>query len=110
MHERKRRMAERSDAFVALPGGIGTLEELFEVFTWAQLGIHAKPCGLLDVAGYYRPLRDLLDRLGGERFLRPLYRELLVVAETPAELLDRLASHDPPPVEKWLDRLSLDES
>jgi uncharacterized protein (TIGR00730 family) len=110
MHERKRRMAERSDAFVALPGGIGTLEELFEVFTWAQLGIHAKPCGLLDVAGYYRPLREMLDRMVGERFLRPRNRELLVVAETPAELLDRLASHHPPPVEKWLDRLSLDES
>jgi uncharacterized protein (TIGR00730 family) len=110
MHERKRRMAERSDAFVALPGGIGTLEELFEVFTWAQLGIHAKPCGLLDVAGYYRPLREMLDRMVSERFLRPQHRELLVVAETPAELLDRLASHDPPPVEKWLDRLSLDES
>jgi uncharacterized protein (TIGR00730 family) len=110
MHERKRRMAERSDAFVALPGGIGTLEELFEVFTWAQLGIHAKPCGLLDVAGYYRPLREMLDAMVSERFLRPQHRELLVVAATPAELLDRLEAHRPPPVEKWLDRLSLDES
>lgn len=103
MHERKAMMAELADAFVALPGGLGTLEELFETLTWAQLGIHRKPCGLLDAAGYYRRLVALLDHAVGEGFVRPEHRELLVVGEEPEELLDRLEGHRPPRVEKWIE-------
>lgn len=103
MHERKALMAELSDAFVALPGGLGTLEELFETLTWAQLGLHRKPCGLLDVAGYYAELVALLDHAVAEGFVRPQHRELLVVGDEPGELLDRLAGHRPPPVEKWIE-------
>jgi uncharacterized protein (TIGR00730 family) len=104
MHERKAKMADLSDAFAALPGGYGTLDELFEILTWAQLGIHAKPVGLLDVAGYFRPLLAVVDHLTAERFVRPKHRELLCVADTPEGLLDALL-HAPPPVqvEKWLD-------
>jgi uncharacterized protein (TIGR00730 family) len=104
MHERKALMAELSDAFVALPGGIGTLEELLEIVTWAQLGLHAKPCGLLDVCDYYRHLLDMLARAAAEGFLRPEHQELLVTATTPAELLDKLARHQPPQLPKWMDR------
>jgi uncharacterized protein (TIGR00730 family) len=104
MHERKALMAERSDAFVALPGGIGTLEEMLEILTWAQLGLHAKPCGLLDVGDYYRPLREMLAQAAGEGFLHPQHQQLLVTASEPAELLDRLARHQPPQLPKWLDR------
>lgn len=103
MHERKALMAELSDAFIALPGGLGTLEELFETLTWAQLGIHAKPCALLDAGGYYRPLVDLLDHSVAEGFVRPVHRALLLVGEEPGELLDRLESHRPPAVEKWIE-------
>lgn len=107
MHERKAMMAELADAFVALPGGLGTLEELFEVLTWAQLGIHGKPCGLLDSEGYYAPLVAHLDHAVAERFVRSEHRELLVVERRPEALLDRLATHRPPAVAKWLD---LDQS
>lgn len=103
MHERKALMAELSDAFVALPGGLGTLEELFETLTWAQLGLHAKPCGLLDAGGYYRPLVALLDHAVDEGFVRPEHRALLVVGDRPEELLDRLAGHRPPRIEKWIE-------
>lgn len=103
MHERKAAMAELSDAFVALPGGLGTLEELFETLTWAQLGIHAKPCALLDAGGYYRPLVDLLDHAVAEGFVRPAHRALLLVGDDAEELLDRLAGHRPPAVEKWIE-------
>lgn len=103
MHERKAMMAELSDAFVTLPGGLGTLEELFETLTWAQLGIHGKPCGLLDAGGFYRPLVAMLDRAVAEGFIRPQHRELLLVGERPVELLDRLATHRPPAVEKWIE-------
>jgi uncharacterized protein (TIGR00730 family) len=104
MHERKANMADLSDAFAALPGGYGTLDELFEILTWAQLGIHAKPVGLLDVAGYFGPLLAALDHMTTERFVRPKHRALLHVADTPERLLDVLL-HAPPaaPVEKWLD-------
>ncbi len=104
MHERKALMAELSDAFVALPGGLGTLEELLEILTWAQLGLHAKPCGLLDVCDYYRPLREMLAHAAAEGFLRPEHEQLLVTATEPAELLDRLCNHQPPVLPKWLDR------
>jgi uncharacterized protein (TIGR00730 family) len=103
MHERKALMAELSDAFIALPGGIGTLEELFEVYTWAQLGIHAKPLGLMDVAGYYRPLVAFLDHAVQERFLRPETRTLLAVRDELEDLLAALASWEPVALHKWID-------
>ena len=104
MHERKALMAELSDAFIALPGGLGTYEELFEVLTWAQLGIHHKPCGCLNVAGYFDPLGALLDHAVCEGFVRPQHRRLLVSSSDPAALLARLAEHQPPQEEKWLGR------
>jgi uncharacterized protein (TIGR00730 family) len=102
MHERKALMAELADGFVALPGGIGTLEELFEVWTWAQLGEHEKPCALLDVAGYYRPLLSFVDHQVAEGFVRPEHRRMLVVASDPVGLLDALAAYVPPAVPKWI--------
>ncbi len=102
MHERKARMSALADGFIALPGGIGTLEELFEVWTWSQLGIHPKPCGLLNVAGYYDPLLAFLDRMTGERFLSPGHRALAVVDEEIERLLDRLAAYQPPAVPRWI--------
>lgn len=104
MHERKATMAELSDAFVALPGGFGTIEELVEVLTWSQLGLHAKPCALLDVAGYYAPLVAFLDHAVTEGFLRPQHREMLVVEQDADALLDRLTAWSPPTVHKWIDR------
>jgi len=102
MHERKAQMAELSDAFVALPGGIGTLEELIEVYTWSQLGLHRKPCGVLNVLGYYDHLAAFLDRAVSAGFLRPQHRAVLSVAGDPAELLDGFAGWEPPAVKKWL--------
>jgi uncharacterized protein (TIGR00730 family) len=104
MHERKQCMADLADAFVALPGGLGTLEELFEVLTWAQLGMHAKPCGILDVAGYYGGLLAFLDRAVADRLVPAAHRAMLLVDTDPAALLDRCAGYTPPDVEKWLDR------
>jgi hypothetical protein len=92
MHERKAMMYELSDGFVALPGGLGTLEELFEITTWSQLGLHAKPTGLLDVAGFYAPLEAFLDQLVTEGFVAERHRRLLRVAADPATLLERLAA------------------
>lgn len=106
MHERKAMMSELSDAFVAMPGGLGTLEEFFEVLTWSQLGLHAKPCGILNVAHYYDPLLSFLDRAVEERFVKPQHRGIIVTGETPRELLERLASHHSVTVEKWIDRSS----
>jgi uncharacterized protein (TIGR00730 family) len=103
MHERKALMAELAGGFVAVPGGIGTLEELIEVFTWSQLGIHAKPCGVLDVAGFYSGLSGFLDHMVGERFLRPEHRATMLSASDPADLLDRLEAWEPVHVAKWLD-------
>ena len=100
MHERKALMAELADAFVAVPGGIGTLEELIEVYTWSQLGIHDKACGVLNVKGYYDHLAALLDHAVAEGFLRPQHRAVLSVASEPAELLDRLAAYEPPSVDE----------
>jgi uncharacterized protein (TIGR00730 family) len=104
MHERKALMAKMADGFVALPGGVGTLEELLEVFTWGQLGLHAKPCGLLNVAGFYGPLLEFLDRLVGERFLRREHRETLLVDDDPGRLLERMDRFVPVALPKWLDR------
>ena len=103
MHERKALMAELSDAFIALPGGIGTLEELFEVYTWAQLGIHAKPLGLLDVAGYFEPLVAFLDHAVQERFLRPEMRTMLAVSDDLDDLLAALEASEPVTLQKWID-------
>lgn len=103
MHERKTLMADLSDGFIAMPGGIGTFEEIFEIWTWAQLGIHAKPCGLLNVAGYYDALNTFLDHAAAEQFLKPPHRSLLIVEQAPQALLDRFASYQPPSVRKWLD-------
>jgi uncharacterized protein (TIGR00730 family) len=105
MHERKALMAELSDAFVALPGGIGTLEELVEVFTWSQLGLHRKPSGLLDVEGYYEELAAFLDHAVRERFLREEHRSTLIVEREPAALLERLRAYEPEAIQpKWIDR------
>ena len=90
MHERKASMAQLADAFVALPGGLGTLEELFEVWTWAQLGLHSKPCGLLNTARYYDPLIAFLDHARDEGFIRHAQREALVVDDDPNRLIDAL--------------------
>lgn len=104
MNERKTLMAELSDAFIALPGGLGTLDEMFEMLTWNQLGFHSKPCGLLDAAGYFERLMAFLDHSVAERFLTPEHRSMLIVERDPDRLLARLASEPPPTVSKWLDR------
>lgn len=104
MHERKAVMSELSDAFIAAPGGLGTLEELFEILTWAQLGLHRKPCGLLNVQGYFDPLLSFFDHSINEGFIQPEYRRLIVVADAAEPLLDLLAGQTPPRVEKWIDR------
>jgi hypothetical protein len=103
MHERKTRMAELSDGFVALPGGIGTLEELFEVWTWAQLGFHHKPCGLLNVEGYFDSLALFLDHAVDEQFVKQPHRSLLIVENDAKKLLERFRNHVPPVIGKWLD-------
>jgi uncharacterized protein (TIGR00730 family) len=104
MHERKALMADLSDAFVALPGGFGTLEEFCEVVTWTQLGLHAKPCGVLNVLGYYSPLLAMFDHAVEERFLKPENRALVIARESPADLLQALEEWSPVQVEKWLSR------
>jgi len=104
MHERKMRMAELSDGFVALPGGIGTFEEIFEIWTWAQLGFHAKPCGLLNVAGYYDGLTAFLDHAVAEQFVKPAHRDILIVEAQPDALLDRFARYQAPSAHKWVER------
>lgn len=107
MHQRKQTMAELSDAFLALPGGLGTLEETFEVLTWSQLGFHDKPCGLLNVGGYFDHLAAFLDHAVEQRFVRRLHRELVLIDDDPAALLGRFEGWMPPPVSKWIDRDSL---
>ena len=87
-----------------MPGGIGTLEEFCEILTWAQLGLHQKPCGLINVAGYFDHLMAFLDHAVSERFLRPEHRRMVLVDADPEELLDRLAAYRPPQLEKWIDR------
>jgi len=104
MHERKALMADLSHAFVALPGGFGTFEEFFEVLTWSQLGLHAKPCGVVNVLAYYTPLLAMLDHAVEEGFLKGQNRELVLARETPTELLWALGDWRPVPVEKWLER------
>jgi hypothetical protein len=103
MHERKQTMADLADGFISLPGGLGTLEETLEMLTWAQLGIHRKPCGLLNAAGYFDRLLAFLDHALAERFIRDEHRAMLLVDRTPAGLLDQFAGYTPPVVPKWMD-------
>lgn len=102
MHERKAMMSELSGGFIALPGGNGTLEEFFEVLTWAQLGEHGKPCGLLNVAGYYDPLLAVFDRMVQKEFLRTEHRGLVLVEGDPSALLERFDGYEPPTYVKWI--------
>jgi uncharacterized protein (TIGR00730 family) len=104
MHERKALMAELSDAVIALPGGTGTLDELFELFTWSQLGLHRMPIGLLDVAGYWQPLLAMLDHMVAERLLRAEHRATLLVSTDAAALLDQLENYRHAATDKWMDR------
>jgi uncharacterized protein (TIGR00730 family) len=104
MHERKARLAEMADAFVALPGGLGTLEEFTEIWTWGQLGLHRKPYGILDVAGYYAPLLAFLDHALAQGFVRPEHRAMVHVSDDPAALLDAMEHAPPPALPKYLDR------
>ncbi|MBA3029835.1 MAG: TIGR00730 family Rossman fold protein [Desulfobacteraceae bacterium] len=104
MHERKMLMADLADGFIALPGGLGTIEEFFEVVTWAQLGMHGKPCGLLNVAGYFRMLVEFLEHAVQERLIRAEHRSMILMDENPGALLEKFDSYQPPVVEKWMDR------
>ena len=103
MHERKSMMADMADGFIAMPGGFGTLEEIIEVLTWGQLGFHEKPCGLLNVDGYFDGLGQYLKHAEREGFVKRVHREMLLVDSDPAALLDRFAAYDPPAVAKWRD-------
>jgi len=102
MHERKSMMAALSDAFIALPGGFGTLEELIEVLTWGQLRFHEKPCGLLNVGGYFQRLLGFLDHMQDEGFLKPVNRAMLLADDDPAGLLRQFETYTPPVTDKWL--------
>ena len=104
MHERKALMAELSDGFIALPGGFGTLEELFEILTWAQLGLHGHPCGVLNVDGYFDGLFEFLDHAVAEGFVRNAHRQMLLVDDDPRRLLDAFSQYRAPALAKWLDR------
>jgi hypothetical protein len=102
MHERKAKMAELSDGFIALPGGWGTIEEIFEMLTWAQLGFHQKPCGLLNISGYYDHLYTFLEHAIDQRFVREEYRPMIMMEQTAGGLLDRYQSYQAPTVKKWI--------
>ena len=104
MHTRKAMMAELSDAFVAMPGGVGTFEEFFEAVTWTQLGLHRKPCGLLNVDGFYTPLAVFIDQAVADGFIRPVHRAAIVVDDDPVRLLNTLSTIDLPDVPKWISR------
>ena len=104
MHQRKSQMADMSDGFIALPGGIGTLEGFFEILTWGQLGIHAKPSGILNVAGYFDALSGFLDHAVAEGFLTEAHRNAIIVESSPDRLLDRLRAYTPPEGEKFMGR------
>jgi len=102
MHERKAMMFDLSDAFIALPGGFGTLEEVAEILTWAQLGLHAKPCGLINVDGYFDPLLSFLDSAVSKGFTKQEHRDMLLVSDEPEDLLNQIPDYNVPRVEKWV--------
>lgn len=104
MHTRKAMMADLSDAFIAMPGGVGTFEEFFEAVTWTQLGVHRKPCGLLNTAGFYTPLAAFIDQAVTEGFIKPIHRSMIIVDDHPERLLDSLAKVELPDVPKWIRR------
>ena len=104
MHTRKAMMAELADAFIAMPGGVGTFEEFFEAVTWTQLGLHRKPCGLLNVAGFYTPLAAFIDQAVSEGFIKPVHRASIVVDDNAERLLDTLAKVKLPDVPKWIQK------
>lgn len=106
MHERKALMADLSDAFAVLPGGIGTLEEAFEVWTWSQLGIHQKSLGLLNVAGFYDRLEGFLDHVTSEGFVRPIHRDMLISEQSAVALVESLLAAEAPGVKKWVDPIN----
>jgi len=108
MHQRKTRMYELSDAFVALPGGFGTMDEMFEMLTWAQLGLHRYPCAFLDVRGYYRDLRAMMDHMVDERFVRPEQRDSLWFGDDMAALFDWMQTYEGTYLPKWIDNQSVD--
>jgi uncharacterized protein (TIGR00730 family) len=104
MHERKAEMADAADAFVMLPGGYGTFDEFFEVVSWTQLGIHRKPCGVLDVGGFFAPLSSLLDEATKQRFIHQAHRDMVLMDTDPGRLLDQLSAWTPVVASKWLDK------
>ncbi|MFN3148929.1 TIGR00730 family Rossman fold protein [Bremerella sp.] len=104
MHQRKARMSDLADGFLALPGGYGTLEELFEVITWAQLGFHHKPCGLLNIEGFFDPLLAMLDQAADQQFMSADCRSLLLTSSDPAAALDQLIAAHPHEQPRWIDR------
>jgi uncharacterized protein (TIGR00730 family) len=104
MHERKALMSELSDGFIALPGGIGTFEELFEVLTWQQLGVQAKPCGLINTSEYFDHLLNLLEHAVNEKFLKPFHRDMLLVADNAQQILEKLKHYEPALTDKWIDK------
>lgn len=104
MHERKAMMAELADAFLALPGGFGTFEEFCEIITWTQLGLQRKPCGILNVDGYYDHLLALFDHAVSEQFLKPVHRGIVIAGDAPGTLIARLLEYEAPVVDKWLER------
>lgn len=104
MHERKALMAEMAEGFIAMPGGIGTFEEFFEILTWAQLGFHDKPCGILNIAGYYDGLLSLCDNAVSEGFVKPIHRELIIDHHDPETLLEKMRGVSPIKVDKWIGR------
>jgi len=102
MHERKAKMADLADGFIALPGGLGTLEELFEVLTMSQLGIHQKPCGLLNIDGYYNKLIEFLYSIVEQKFMKQVHRDMLLTDDDPADLIERMETEIVPNVDKWI--------
>jgi uncharacterized protein (TIGR00730 family) len=108
MHERKALMADLSDGFIAMPGGIGTMDEIFEIFTWAQLGLHNKPCGLLNIDGYYDKLLDFLGDVVSEGFLKNVHKDMLLTANNPSELINKFSEYEPPVVSKWVENAKVE--
>jgi uncharacterized protein (TIGR00730 family) len=102
MHERKQKLVDLADGFIALPGGLGTLEEIFEQLTWTQIGLHSKPCGILNVRGYFDHLLEFLDESVAEEFVRPEHRDMILVDESPEKLLEKISSYKAPHFEKWI--------